>query len=166
MQAQLEALQGASSSQEPFEKKDPKAAASKSKVQPPPGKSLPETDAAKDARLRRLCEKKPSGRLQVPEEMHLKWKSASREERDDMIALLEQVGWNKDQSISNDHYMLIFLSFQTINYSILDSYPMAPLRGAVCVPGYEISDQDQQVVKEEAQGMAHGGDNVDHAEMV
>lgn len=104
MQAKLAALGGASSSGDSYQpcpstgnpEKSKKPAASKSKAAPPVGREIPESKAAKDARLRRMCERKPSGRLQVPEEVHNRWKTGSREERDEMIDQLDAVEWQKD----------------------------------------------------------------------
>lgn len=102
MQARLASL-GSGSSSEPYVSgaktatATTKPAATKAKAAPPPrGSALPETDAAKDARLRRLCEKKPSGRCGVPEALHMKWKNGSREERDELVDMLESVEWQKD----------------------------------------------------------------------
>ena len=63
-----------------------------------PGLPAPASEAAKRARLRRLCERKPSGRIFVPEEVHSKWKNASSDERDAMVEILEANNWSKDQS--------------------------------------------------------------------
>ena len=57
------------------------------------------TEAAKNNRLRRLCEKKPSGRCHVPPEVHEQWKKGGAERlklRDE----LEECGWDKDCTIS------------------------------------------------------------------
>ncbi|CAL1152960.1 unnamed protein product [Cladocopium goreaui] len=62
----------------------------------PPAPELPETDAAKQARLRRLCERKPSGKINVPLALHEKWLKANRDERDSMVDKLDEVGWDKD----------------------------------------------------------------------
>lgn len=105
MQAQLEALGSGSSSRDPFvtggkgatKSAATKPTAAKAKSTPPPKRSAkPESDAAKDARLRRLCERKPSGRCGVPETLHLKWKNGSREERDELVDMLDSVEWQKD----------------------------------------------------------------------
>ena len=71
-------------------KTSPKPKASPSA--PPP---VPETDAAKQARLRRMCERKPSGRIQVPLEVHQRWLNGGRAERDAMVEELEACGWDK-----------------------------------------------------------------------
>ena len=55
----------------------------------------PTTEAAKNNRLRRLCEKKPSGRMQVPQEIHDIWAKGGPER----LALRDQLegcGWQKD----------------------------------------------------------------------
>ena len=55
---------------------------------------VPTTQAAKEARLRRLCERKPTGRLHCPEWLHTMWKNPAN--RTDMVDKLEANGWNKD----------------------------------------------------------------------
>ncbi len=56
----------------------------------------PETEGAKLARLRRLCERKPSGKLAVPESVHLRWKQGDKAERECMIEEFEKANWSKD----------------------------------------------------------------------
>ena len=48
-----------------------------------------------DARLRRLCERKPSGKLQVPEAIHAQW-AAGGKQRDELRALLEQFDFDRE----------------------------------------------------------------------
>ena len=48
-----------------------------------------------DARLRRLCEKKPSGKIQVPESIHRQW-LAGGAQRDELRMLLEQYDFDKE----------------------------------------------------------------------
>lgn len=48
-----------------------------------------------DARLRRLCEKKPSGKLNVPESIHRAW-LAGGTQRDELRVLLEKLELDKD----------------------------------------------------------------------
>lgn len=53
------------------------------------------TEAAKNNRLRRVCEEKPSGRCHVPQEIRDRWAKGGSERlalRDE----LEQCGWDKD----------------------------------------------------------------------
>lgn len=50
--------------------------------------------AAKYQRLRRLCEKKTSGKLQVPEETHELWKNGGVD-RDNLMLLLQRCNWEK-----------------------------------------------------------------------
>lgn len=98
MQARLEALTkdakndpGASSG-EAFK---PKAAAAKTRPARDPSQR---SAAAKDAALRRVCERKPSGKLKVPESIHLKWKNGSRAERNELLQVLEESEWDQDHS--------------------------------------------------------------------
>ena len=51
-----------------------------------------------DARLRRLCEKKPSGKLKVPLAIHEQWLAGGKQ-RDELRALLEQFEFDKDPSV-------------------------------------------------------------------
>ena len=102
MQARLEALtmdkgEPGASSGDAFNKPPrPRAAAAKTKPAPVgPGNPEP-SDAAKQAKLRRVCERKPSGKLKVSEAIHLKWKNGSRAERDEMLEVLEEAEWDKD----------------------------------------------------------------------
>ena len=59
----------------------------------------PDNWAARQARLRRVCERKPSGRIQVPLEVHERWKMANSDERTEMAEELEAAGWSKDYLI-------------------------------------------------------------------
>ena len=68
----------------------------KSLVLPSDNRPAPSTEGAKLNRLRRLCEIKPSGRCNVPESVHERWKSGSREDREAMIQELEDTNWSKD----------------------------------------------------------------------
>ena len=49
-----------------------------------------------DARLRRLCEKKPSGKIQVPKAIHEQWLKGGKE-RDELRKLLEEYDFDKEQ---------------------------------------------------------------------
>ena len=51
-----------------------------------------------DARLRRLCEKKPSGKIKVPLAIHEQWLAGGKQ-RDELRALLEQFKFDKDPSV-------------------------------------------------------------------
>ena len=51
--------------------------------------------AAKKNRLRRLCERKPSGKIQVPESIHKMWLAAGHS-RDLLLEELENANWDKD----------------------------------------------------------------------
>lgn len=48
-----------------------------------------------DARLRRLCEIKPSGKCHVPDSVHKAWKEGGKA-RDDLRVLLEKFDLDKD----------------------------------------------------------------------
>lgn len=68
---------------------------SKDKFDPHPACS----EAARMARLRRVCEKKPSGKLHVPEEIHQKWLANSGKDREELLDALKQCNWDKDCSL-------------------------------------------------------------------
>ena len=70
-------------------------------------KKVPQTDDGSDGednpseearlhRLRRVCERKPSGRLNVPEHIHLQWLQGDRTTRLKMLDVLETASWNKN----------------------------------------------------------------------
>ncbi|CAJ1404491.1 unnamed protein product [Effrenium voratum] len=52
------------------------------------------TEQAKRHRLRRLCERKPSGKIQVPQEIHEQW-AAGGQGREDLMQMLEEAEFNK-----------------------------------------------------------------------
>ena len=54
------------------------------------------SEAAKKQRLRRVCQRKPSGKLGVPEKVHVMWKEGGSK-RDELQELLESAGWDKDR---------------------------------------------------------------------
>ena len=91
------------SSHEEFIPKTPKTAAkakaksdSHAKPVAPSDQSSETSEAARNARLRRVCERKPSGKLLVPEDIHLKWKNNCGRDRDDLLDALESCQWDKD----------------------------------------------------------------------
>ena len=57
-----------------------------------------------DARLRRLCETKPSGKCNVPDSIHKAWKAGGKS-RDDLRVLLEKFDFDKERAQTNicDH---------------------------------------------------------------
>ena len=61
-----------------------------------------------DARLRRLCERKPTGRLQVPAVVHEQWKKGGAD-RDELRVLLEKSDFQKDRYSWNYLYMAWFI---------------------------------------------------------
>ena len=56
----------------------------------------PTTEGAKQMRLRRLCEIKPSGRCAVPPEVHERWLKGGKSEREAMVEEFERAHWSKD----------------------------------------------------------------------
>lgn len=123
MQARLAALTRkdtpASSSSEKFQPADasqpadadsdeqpdpPKKAATKTKPAPPKPNSGELSDAAKMAKLRRVCEKKPSGKVKVPAEIHAKWLANQGDDRKELLQMLESAGWDKDWAHASNHF--------------------------------------------------------------
>ncbi len=53
------------------------------------------SEGAKLGRLRRLCERKPSGKLKVPENIHNMWKRGGHD-RQELLHMLEEAGFEED----------------------------------------------------------------------
>ena len=66
------------------------------------------TEEARLHRLRRVCERKPSGRLNVPEHIHVQWAQGDRTTRLKMLDVLETASWNKDLMVLQYVLMSIF----------------------------------------------------------
>lgn len=138
MQEKLDALvgDGSGSSTDSYIKstkvsQGPKTSAAKSKAEaphsspaptttatkrPPVGAEVPLSQAAKEARLRRACERKPSGKLKVTEAVHLKWKNGSRADRDELLDTLAECNYDQD--------CLVFVrwSFWNLTDALLSHY--------------------------------------------
>ncbi len=74
--------------------------------------------AAAQARLRRVCEMKPSQKLKCPEWMHEMWQNTSN--RPDMIVKLAGVDWDKDWYVLNcisTNFRQLFLWRKTFSLS-------------------------------------------------
>ena len=56
------------------------------------GDDGPPTDMAARGRLRRFCEEKAGGRLQVPEWLHNKWKA----DQTGLLKVFQECGYDKD----------------------------------------------------------------------
>ena len=80
----------------PSPKTTPATKPAKGSVDPPGERPPPPTEGARMNRLRRLCEIKPSGKCQVPPEIHERWKKGNKEERESMLDELEAANWSKD----------------------------------------------------------------------
>ena len=102
MQLELEKLKGdigkkpseAASSTETFKKTAAKSSPKPPKPSIEPGP--PETEAAKMARLRRICERKPSGKVYCNMSLHEQWKNGTKEDREALVDILESCNWSKD----------------------------------------------------------------------
>ena len=55
------------------------------------------SEGAKLGRLRRLCERKPSGKLRVPEDIHQMWAKGGHS-RQKLLQMLEEAGFKDDPS--------------------------------------------------------------------
>ena len=54
------------------------------------------SEGCKKNRLRCICERKPSGRLHVPKEIHEKWLKGGTD-RDELMELLARCDWKRDR---------------------------------------------------------------------
>ena len=78
--------------------------------------------ASKEMRLRRLCERKPSGRLNVPEEVHKQWTSGGPA-KEKLLEQLVQSGFNKD---APRFYALLCITIPTESQSASSPGPTMP----------------------------------------
>ena len=74
----------------------PTASSSKTPDRPSRELAPPATEEAKEQRLRRLCEKKPSGKIHVPQHIHEKWAKGGSN-RQELMELLEQCEFKRDR---------------------------------------------------------------------
>ena len=77
-----------------------------------------------DARLRRLCERKPTGRLQVPAVVHEQWKKGGTD-RDELRVLLEKSDFQKDRYLFCQCcilYMCFFFYQGSKTYCLIPSH--------------------------------------------
>ena len=63
-----------------------------------------------DAQLRRLCERKPSGRLNVPLNVHEMWAKGGKD-RDELRMMFEQYELNKNPNCMHALYLIDMLIF-------------------------------------------------------
>lgn len=138
-------------------------------VHPPADRPPPVTEGAKMNRLRRLCEKKPSGRCRVPEAVHERWRKATKEEKEAMIEELEAANW------SQDSYNRIAIATST-TMSLHDLYwnhcyihrVLDPLlfAGTLCVPHHQEDDPEENAATKAKAGVVHEGANAEDIELV
>jgi len=74
----------------------PRALANPQGAAPAAASEAPSTEGARLARLRRMCEMKPSGKCHVTPEIHERWKKANHTERLKLADELEAANWAKD----------------------------------------------------------------------
>lgn len=67
------------------------------------------SEGAKDNRLRRLCEKKPSGRCHVTEDVYRRWAMGGAE-RQKLRDEYESCGWDKDGFLETHFYTSVYRS--------------------------------------------------------
>lgn len=81
---------------------------------PPP----PKSEGAKLARLRRLCDLKPSGKCSVPTEVHERWKRGDKQEREAMVEEFEKANWSKELPVDHETIFLDVLALDVGNLCI------------------------------------------------
>ena len=105
---QLNNTSSGASSSEIFSPTEPAVRKTAAKSHPKPkepaphcgdGQPPPETEAARNARLRRICERKPSGKIYCSQELHDRWKQGTKEDREALVELLESCDWNKAHNL-------------------------------------------------------------------
>lgn len=98
------------------------------------------SEAAKKQRLRRVCQRKPSGKLGVPEKVHLMWKEGGSK-RDELQEMLEAAGWDKDRRASS-------LCLGRNSFAVL-------FAGRLCGEGAAYPDQHQPKRGQEEARLVH-----------
>lgn len=96
------------------------------------------SEEARLHRLRRVCERKPSGRLNVPEHIHLQWLKGDRTTRLKMLDVLESASWNKDLMVLWCVLEILMKSYEyneqflmcLYHYSLTTWYPT--VLGGIC----------------------------------
>ena len=137
---------------------------------PPDNPAPPPSEGARMNRLRRLCERKPSGKLLVPESIHLKWKNGGKD-REALIDELERAGWSKDPSPFNMNQISFQMFKQTNDNKIGRSLGFTSCvvsmftPGLVHQPGDKNSFQDQQAQQVEETRMVYQGIHVPNLEL-
>ena len=137
----------------------------KTVVPPPDGRPAPATEGAKLNRLRRLCEKKPSGRCNVPEGVHERWRSGSREEREAMIQELE------GRKLVQGHFTWLFLwktmfSTKTVVVSTGSTWTCFLWSGSFHIQDYQNNCPEQEVEPETQTRVVHKRADEDNTELV
>lgn len=114
---------------------------SKSKVKKPVSE-IPETSEAAEARLRRICEKKPSGKMHVTPEVHEQWARGGAS-RAKLLKQLQDVGFNKDTQATSSFQigLCTFASILTFNQFSLDYSQW--LKGPVCCNCHQVRGENQ-----------------------
>ena len=109
---------------------------------------------AKKHRLRRICERKPSGRLHVPEEIHQQWLTG---DRDALMNMLAQTGWDKARFLS--------LQFEACMLS-LGRVSIAVPAGQICPDRDQDEGESDPPVPPQEASLAHPGVYEDQTGMV
>lgn len=173
MQARLEALTSASSNDRfQADAKDPqtkKAAAAKTKAAAPAAPSTESEDlshAAKMAKLRRMCERKPSGKIKVPDDVHKRWVANEGDDREKMLELLEDSNWDKDWF----GFIIIMIIILHHLYVCACMHPVVFTEtfiiGCLREKDPEVCGQDKQAHQEKEAGMVYRGGHGPSIELV
>ncbi len=82
------------------------------------------TVGARNNRLRRICERKPSNKLNVPLKIHEQWKKGGHA-REELMDHLEAAGWDKDYFWVYRGYVSFFtcVMFNACSTTLLDDHP-------------------------------------------
>lgn len=137
-------------------------------VHPPADRPPPQTEGAKMNRLRRLCEKKPSGKCRVPDAVHERWRKATKEEKEAMIEELEAANWSQDRynriAIATSTTMSLHdLYSNIITHKVLDPLLFA---GTLCVPHHQEDVPEENAATKAKAGVVHEGENAEDIELV
>ena len=107
-------------------------------------------------RLRRLCERKPSGRLNVPEAVHKQW-AAGGPGKDQLLQQLTESGFNKD---APQFYALPCVTIPTES-----PIQTACSAGDLPLQGHPKQDGDQHLACKDSPGMVHRRRDEDKAKV-
>ena len=119
------------------------------------------SEAAKRARLRRLCEKKGSGKLNVPEEVHLLWKKE----------VTRGTSWqNSSKNPDLKRTLLLFLGCSSGNVRLYDRSLVSPQShfhpGRLCQEGASQQGESCPEIRQNPEGVVYSRRHEEHIAMV